>query len=482
MLQTRTHGLTPSLPPFTHHLQWLMLDGPVDTLWIESMNTVMDDNKTLTLINGDRIGMTETMSLLFEVQDLAVASPATVSRAGMVYIDDADLGWSPFVRSWLTRYFPRGDAAAAAAATSKGGDDGGPEPFSLEGELLSSYFNKYVPRLLRFKRKECRELVPMGDFHAVVSFCNLLQCIWAAPDNGLGAAAYKTATDGGIPALAAYTLYTERWFVFALVWSIGAVCDEAGRKKFNEAMREAEPIFPPVGSIYDYFVDPVGRDFKPWVDRVSTTWRPPKDMPFAKLTVPTVDTVRNLYIVHALVSKGFHVLTVGNTGTGKTVLCQQELDGLRPETHTRLSLYFSSATTSHTVQEIIEGSLEKRSKNKMGPPASRQLVVFVDDLNMPRKDTFGSQPPLELLRQWIDYGGWYDRGKQAWRYIVDMQLLAAMGPPGGGRNVISERLQSRFNMINVTFPTDKVVRGIFESILSSELKASGLLPSFELKA
>ncbi len=77
--------------------------------------------------------------------------------------------------------------------------------------------------------------------------------------------------------------------------------------------------------------------------------------------------------------------------------------------------------------------MEKRAKDKMGPPAGRKMIAFVDDLNMPKKDTFGSQPPLELLRQWIDYGGWYDRAKQTWKYIVDMQLLCAMAPPGGGQ-------------------------------------------------
>ena len=120
-------------------------------------------------------------------------------------------------------------------------------------------------------------------------------------------------------------------------------------------------------------------------------------------------------------------------------------------------------------QDSLEGVLERRAKDKLGPTAGRKLVTFVDDLNMPKKDLFGSQPPLELLRQWIDYGGWYDRQKQTWRYILDMQLVAAMGPPGGGRSKISERLQTRFNVLNFTFPVESQVRRIFECILAPKL-------------
>lgn len=65
------------------------------------MNSVMDDNKVLTLINSDRITMPEQVSLLFEVGDLAVASPATVSRCGMVYNDYKDWGWMPYIQSWI---------------------------------------------------------------------------------------------------------------------------------------------------------------------------------------------------------------------------------------------------------------------------------------------------------------------------------------------------------------------------------------------
>jgi dynein heavy chain len=96
----------------SHKYKWVVLDGDIDPEWIETMNTVMDDNKVLTLVSQERIPLTPSMRLVLEISNMRNATPATASRGGVLYINEQDIGWRPFVDTWLARFKTKGDEHA----------------------------------------------------------------------------------------------------------------------------------------------------------------------------------------------------------------------------------------------------------------------------------------------------------------------------------------------------------------------------------
>eukprot|EP01083_Nonionella_stella_P148882 472039_1 len=355
----------------------------------------------------------------------------------MVYLDVTKLGWEPFAQSWLSNL----NELDGAGCTH-----------------LWSLFEQHVLNFLDFKKHECVEPIPITDFNAVRSLCNLFKCL-ATKENGVD------STDE-----ANYLRMVEMYFLFSLVWSCGAAVNEESRKKVDEFLRSSEANLPPLNSVYDYCIDGQKKIWVMWHDRLQDDWRPPSGTPFYKIMVPTVDTIRNQFVIASLVASQHAVAAVGSTGTGKTAAIATLFDSLDTSKFSTLTINFSSATKSVVTQSILESRLVKHHGDDFVPSGGKpHLVLFVDDLNMPQKDEFGSQPPLELLRQWLDYEMWYNLQKQTVKNIHGMQLIAAMAPPGGGRSVISARLQSRLNIINFTFPDDVSVKRIFSTIITDKL-------------
>jgi dynein heavy chain len=111
--------------------------------------------------------------------------------------------------------------------------------------------------------------------------------------------------------------------------------------------------------------------------------------------------------------------------------------------------------------------MAKHRKGVYGPTPPKKGVIFVDDLNMPQKEIYGAQPPIELLRQWMDYGGWYDidTPEREFRQTVGVRFVTAMGPPGGGRNSITARYVRHFNVIYVEPYSSESLQYIFSNVM-----------------
>ncbi|KAJ3281611.1 Dynein heavy chain 6, axonemal [Borealophlyctis nickersoniae] len=426
--------------------KWTVCDGPVDALWIENMNTVLDDNKLLTLINGERIKMNPTMHMLFEVADLAVASPATVSRCGMVYMDPANLGWRAYVRKW-SRLLP--------------------EQLNEDiKEMIWNYCDTYIDKGLRFIRKHCKEYVKSVDLTLVQSLCKLLDTFINRKEVDL------SHSTGDLKVLFGHL------FVFCYVWALGGNLADGNQDQFDTFVRDMleqtnipDVQLPSSNNVFCYYVDIKTKSFALWDDLVPA-FKYAADIPYFQMIVPTTDTVKYAYFLDALLSSGFPTLFTGSTGVGKSIVVQDLLNRqCKAKGWIPVVLNFSAQTNSFQTQQYMELKLEKKRKNILGAPAGfNKIILFVDDLNMPKLDTYGSQPPIELLRQYLDFGGFYDREKLTWKVVQDIEVVAACAPPGGGRNNVTPRLLRHFNMFNIPAPSEMSLGKIFRSIVEGFLK------------
>ncbi|KAL1791544.1 dynein heavy chain 1, axonemal [Sigmodon hispidus] len=133
------------------------------------------------------------------------------------------------------------------------------------------------------------------------------------------------------------------------------------------------------------------------------------DTNYCNIIVPTMDTMQMSYLLGMLITNNKPVLCIGPTGTGKTLTVSNKLLRNLPLEYISHFLTFSARTSANQTQDLIDSKLDKRRKGVFGPPLGRNFIFFIDDLNMPALETYGAQPPIELLRQWMDHGGWYDR-------------------------------------------------------------------------
>ena len=432
--------------------RWIVFDGPVDTLWIESMNSVLDDSKLLCLDNGERIKLPETIHMLFEVGDLSQASPATVSRCGMVYVDLNELPWSAVVGKWSeTKLVSLGVEPQTRA-------------------YIISLFDKFMEKGLTWLRTQGVVLIQAGDQNIVQACCDLFYAMMKANNVKFMADPQgETVLPPDDPCFKERNDLVHVLFGFSFVWSVGGNVDNASQELFDAFTRDMMEIvpFPSHGQVFDFNIDFANRRFSAWSSGLKDFTYDPKQ-PFFDILVPTVDTIRYATLAKTLIAAGKPTLFSGQTGVGKSVIMNDCLVANKSTLNLVLIVFqFSAQTSSARTQEMVESKLKQKRKNILGAPPEKSVVLFIDDLNMPALEQYGASPPIELLRQMMGNGGFYDRKVAGfWKTVEDVTVVSACGPPEGGRNPVTGRLTRMFHLLQIPNLSEESMKRIFVSILS----------------
>ena len=372
---------------------------------------------------------------VFESLNLAAATPATVSRAGVLYMDATHLTWHAWFLRWL-------DA----------------RPRNELRDALQTTFERVVPNVVAVTMNVGIFPVTSSESSLVRSLCSLLEA-FLVPEYGVGGE-HKDAAS-----LADAIKLQDMWLLFCIAWSFGGAIEEEGRIRVDMLVRELDSGIPSKLTVFDLWVDPKKLAWVSWEDRL-TSFRPAPGTPFKSMLVSTPDSIRLNYVVSHLCKIGRSTLVIGPSGTGKSAVLRNMLSS-NSEHFLSKYILLSHSTSSENFQDRVFSGLEKRSKDVWGPALSKKMVAFVDDVNLPAADAHGTQPCLEALRRLLDVAVLYDRQRLVPLQIQDITYVSAATLSTDLKQFPS-RLASLVSVINCSTVTDASLKRIFTTLISNK--------------
>ncbi|GLG98379.1 Putative dynein heavy chain [Gryllus bimaculatus] len=238
-----------------------------------------------------------------------------------------------------------------------------------------------------------KKITPLAEVAHLEMLCNLLECL-LIPKN--------------VPSDCPKEWF-EIYFVFACIWAFGSTMFQDQivdyRMEFTKWWTNEFKVvkIPTQGSVFDYVIDDETKKFIPW-STLTRSYELDYDIPLQSTLVDTAETTRLRYFMDLMLEKKLPIMLVGSAGSGKSVIIADKLSSLS-ENYMVTNVPFNFYTTSEMLQKVLEKPLEKKAGRNYGPPGTKTMIYFVDDMNMPEALLFSIPECVptvpSLLRLWI---------------------------------------------------------------------------------
>ena len=452
---------------------WIIFDGDVDPEWVENLNSVLDDNKLLTLPNGERLVLPPNVRILFEVESLKYATLATVSRCGMVWFNDDNVTSNMIIEHYLSkmRTIPFDDIEEDTASATQGPS----KTLEIQNQVAQSIElrlceNKFIQQALE-KAKFLDHIMDFTEMRALGTLFGLLNqaCRLVIeydvqhPDFPLD--------DEQIDA------FISRKSLLAIVWSLAGDCPLGIRQTFGgkvAAMTNVEvPDLSENASLIDYQVSLPDATWTQWQSHVPNVEVNTHSITQTDVVIPTLDTVRHEDILYSWLSEHKPLILCGPPGAGKTMTLFSALRKL-PDMEV-VGLNFSSATTPDLLLKSFEQHCEYR-KTLNGVVLSptqigRWLVLFCDEINLPARDKYGTQRVIAFMRQLMESNGFWRTSDKQWVTLDRIQFVGACNPPtDAGRVPLGLRFLRHAPLVMVDYPGKTSLTQIYGTFNNAVMK------------
>ncbi|KAJ9669487.1 dynein heavy chain [Coniosporium apollinis] len=452
---------------------WIVFDGDVDPEWVENLNSVLDDNKLLTLPNGERLNLPPNVRILFEVENLKYATLATVSRCGMVWFSDDTVSNSMMIENYLAhlRATPfedlEDDAVAAGQLAQQALATQDVVANMLQARLLD---DDLIEKALNEARKY-RHIMEYTNIRVLNTLFSLLnKACRSILDYNMHHPDFPLESEQIEP-------FISKKLLLAIVWSFVGDCPLEDRKAFGNFLAGLSaidlPLLTDTASLIDFDVTLPRADWKLWQSQVPKIEINTHSITQTDMVIPTLDTVRHEDVLYSWLAEHKPLLLCGPPGSGKTMTLFSALRKL-PNLEV-VGLNFSSATTPDLLIKTFEQYCEYR-KTLSGvvlqpTQVGRWLVIFCDEINLPAPDKYGTQRAISFLRQLVEQNGFWRTSDKTWVTLDRIQFVGACNPPtDAGRTPMALRFLRHSPLIMVDYPGEISLHQIYGTFNNAVLK------------